>query len=42
MIRIMSGAGLVALMIFSWLDPGWYADRGNHLNGDLICRSFAI
>jgi hypothetical protein len=42
MIRIMAGAGLAALMLFSWLDPGLYAGRGNHLNGDLICRSFAI
>ena len=42
MIRIIAGAGVVAIMLFSWLDPGLYAGRGNHLNGDLICRSFAI
>jgi hypothetical protein len=42
MIRIMAGAGPAALMLFSWLDQGLYACRGNHLNGDLICRSFAI
>jgi hypothetical protein len=42
MIGIMAGAGVAALMLFSWLDPGLYAGRGNHLNGDLICRSFAI
>jgi len=28
MIRIMAGAGLAALMLFSWLDPGLYAGRG--------------
>jgi len=27
-------------MLFSWLDFGLYVGRGNHLNGDLICRSF--
>jgi hypothetical protein len=42
MIRIMAGAGLAALMLFSWLDPGLYADSGNHLNGGSRCRSFAI
>lgn len=42
MIRIMEGASLAILMLFSWLDPGLDAGRENHLNGDLICRSFAI
>ena len=42
MIRIMAGAGLAAIMFFSWLDPGLYADRENRLNGGLRCRSFAI
>jgi hypothetical protein len=42
MIRIMAGAGLVAIMFFSWFDPGLYAGRGNRLNGGLRCRSFAI
>jgi hypothetical protein len=42
MIRIMAGAGLAAIMFFSWLDPGLYADKGNRLNGGLRCRSIAI
>jgi hypothetical protein len=42
MISIMAEAGVAAIMFFSWPDPGLYADKGNHLNGDLICRSFAI
>ena len=42
MIGIMAGAGVAALMLFSWLDPGLYADRGNRLNGGPRCRSFAI
>jgi hypothetical protein len=42
MIRIMAGAGLVAILSFSWLDPGLYADRVNRPNGGPICRSFAI
>jgi hypothetical protein len=42
MIGIMAGAGVAAIMFFSWLDPGLYAGKGNHLNGDLICRFFAI
>ena len=40
--RIVAGAGLATIMFFSWLDTALYAGRENHLNGDLICRSFAI
>ena len=40
--RIVAGAGLAAIMFFSWLDPGLYAGKGNRLNGGLRCRSFAI
>jgi hypothetical protein len=29
-------AGLAAIMFFSWLDPGLYADRGNQLEEGLI------
>jgi hypothetical protein len=42
MISIMAGAGVAAIMFFSWLDPGLYADRKNRLNGGPRCRFFAI
>jgi hypothetical protein len=42
LIGIMAVAGVVAIMFFSWLDSGLYADKGNCGNGGLRCRFFAI
>ena len=42
MISIMAGAGVAAIMFFSWLDPGLSVDRENHLNGGPRCRFFVI
>jgi hypothetical protein len=42
MITIMAGAGLEAILFFSWLDTALYANRRNHLNGGPICRFLAI